>query len=104
MKDIVLAHGDIVLTHGDIYSHGNSKKKIGNGIKPYNDTIRRMTSQVNNPSTAIPGLGTQSDILSRSAFKPSGTNIMYGSGILNSQLSKINFNTNKKDRNVRLRL
>ena len=104
MKDIVLSYGDIVLTHGDIYLHGNKKMKIGNGIKPYNDTIRRMTSQVNNPSTAIPGLGTQSDVSSRSAFKPSGTNIMYGSGILNSQLSKINFNTNKRDRNVKLRL
>jgi len=104
MKDIVLSHGDIVLTHGDIYLHGNKKMKIGNGIKPYNDTIRRMTSQVNNPSTAILGLGTQTDILSRSAFKPLGTNIMYGSGILNSQLGKLNFNTNKRDRNVRLRL
>jgi hypothetical protein len=104
MKDIVLAHGNIVLTHGDIYSHGNSKKKFGGAIKPYNDTIRRMTSQVNNPSSSIPGLGTQSDILSRSAFKPSGTNIMYGSGILNSQLGKLNFNTDKKNRNVRLRL
>ena len=103
MKDIVLAHGDIVLTHGDIYLHGNSKKKIGNGMKPYNNTIRRMTSQVNNPSTSIAGLGTQSDILSRSAFKPVGTNIMYG-GSISSQLSKINFNTNKRDRNVRLRL
>ncbi len=89
MKDIVLSHGDIVLTHGDIYLHGNSKIKIGNGIKPYNNTIRRMTSQVNNPSTGIAGLGTQSDILSRSAFKPSGTNIMYGSGMLNSQLGKL---------------
>ena len=104
MKDIVLAHGNIVLTHGDICLHGNSKKKIGNGIKPFNDTIRRMTSQVNNPSTAIPGLGTQSDILSRSQYKPLGTNIMYGSGILNSQLGKLNFNTDKKNRNVRLRL
>jgi hypothetical protein len=103
MKDIVLAHGDIVLTHGDIYSHGNSKKKYGGAIKP-NDTIRIMTSQVNNPSTGIAGLGTQSDILSRSAFKPSGTNIMYGSGILTSQLGKLNFNTDKKNRNVRLRL
>ena len=103
MKDIVLAHGNIVLTHGDIYSHGNQKKKIGNGMKPYNDTIRRITSQVNNPSTGIAGLGTQTDILSRSAFKPSGTNIMYG-GSVSSQLSKINFNTNKRDRNVRLRL
>ena len=104
MKDIVLARGNIVLTHGDIYSHGNSKIKIGGAIKPHNDTIRRMTSQVNNPSTAIPGLGTQTDILSRSAFKPLGTNIMYGGGNLNSQLGKLNFNTDKKNRNVRLRL
>ena len=103
MQDIVLAHGNIVLTHGDIYLHGNQKKKFGGAIKP-NDTIRRMTSQVNNPTTGLQGLGTQSDILSRSAFKPVGTNIIYGSGMLNSQLSKINFNTNKRDRNVRLRL
>ncbi len=104
MKDIVLSHRNIVLTHGDIYLHGNKKMKIGGAIKPYNDTIRRMTSQVNNPSTGIAGLGSQSDILSRSVFKPSGTNIMYGNGILNSQLGKLNFNTNKRDRNVRLRL
>ncbi len=104
MKDIVLAHGNIVLTQRDIYLHGNSKKKIGNGIKPYNDTIRRMTSQVNNPSTGIAGLGTGTDILSRLQYKPLGTNIMYGSGILNSQLGKLNFNTAKKNRNVRLRL
>jgi len=104
MKDIVLAHGNIVLTYGDIYLHGNSKKKFGGAIKPYNDTIRRMTSQVNNPSSSIPGLGTQTDILSRSQYKPLGTNIMYGSGILNSQLGKLNFNTDKKNKNVRLRL
>ena len=103
MKDIVLANRNIVLTNRDIYSHGNKKMKIGNGIKPYNDTIRRMTNQINNPSTGLAGLGTQNDILSRSAFKPSGTNIMYG-GSISSQLSKINFNTNKRDRNVRLRL
>jgi hypothetical protein len=104
MKDIVLAQRDIVLTQRDIYLHGNQKTKFGGAIKPYNNTIRKMTSQVNNPSTAIPGLGTQSDILSKSAFKPVGTNIMYGSGILNSQLGKLNFNTDKKNRNVRLRL
>ena len=103
MKDIVLSHRDIVLTHGDIYSHENSKKKYGGAIKPTNNTIRRMTSQVNNPSTAIPGLGTQSDILSKSAFKPSGTSVIFG-GSVSSQLGKLNFNTNKKDRNVRLRL
>ena len=104
MQGIVLAHGNIVLTNRDIYSHGNSKKKFGSAIKPYNNTIRRMTSQINNPTTGLQGLGTQSDILSKSTFKPLGTNIMYGSGILNSQLGKLNFNTNKKDRNVKLRL
>ena len=103
MKDIVLANRNIVLTHGDIYSHGNQKKKFGGAIKPYNDTIRRMTSQINNPTTGIAGLGTQSDVLSRSAFKPSGTNIIFG-GSVSSQLGKLNFNTNKRDRNVRLRL
>ena len=103
MKDIVLAHGNIVLTHGDIYSHGNEKMKIGGAIKPYNNTIRRMTSQVNNPSTGIAGLGTQSDVLSRSQYKPLGTNIIFG-GSVSSQLGKLNFNTNKRDRNVRLRL
>ena len=85
MKDIVLSHGDIVLTQKDIYSHGHKKMKIGGAMKPYNDTIRKMTSQVNNPSTAIPGLGTQSDILSRSEYKPSGTNIMYGISIRKTQ-------------------
>jgi hypothetical protein len=104
MQEIVLAQNDIILTNGDICLHGNQKKKFGSGMKPYNDTIRRMTSQINNPSTSIPGLGTQTDVLSRSAFKPSGTNIMYG-GSLSSQLGKLNFNTDKKrDRNVRLRL
>jgi hypothetical protein len=104
MQDIVLAHRNIVLTHKDIYLHGNKKMKIGGAIKPYNDIIRKMTSQVNNASTGIAGLGSQSDILSRSQYKPLGTNIMYGSGILNSQLEKLSFNTDKKNRNVRLRL
>jgi hypothetical protein len=103
MKDIVLSHGYIVLTQKDIYLHGNSKKKIGGAIKPYNDTIRRMTSQVNNPTTGLQGLGTQTDVLSRSAFKPSGTSIIFG-GSVSSQLGKLNFNTDKKNRNVRLRL
>ena len=63
-----------------------------------------MTSQVNNASTGIMGLGTQTSILSRSAIKPLGTSIIFG-GNLSSQLGKRNFNTDKsKDRNVRLRL
>ena len=95
---------EIVLTHGDIYLHyENPKKKIGGAIKPINDTIRRMTSQVNNPSTVIAGLGSQSDVLLKSAFKPSQTSIIFG-GNLTSQLGKLNFNTDKRNRNVRLRL
>ena len=92
----------IILAHGDTYLHGNSEKKFGGAIKP-NDTIRRMTSQVNNPSTGIAGLGTQSDILARSAFKPNQTSVIFG-GNISSQLGKLNFNTDKKNRNVRLRL
>jgi hypothetical protein len=95
-------HGNIILAKNGIYVH-HKKQKVGGAIKPNNDTIRKMTSQINNPSTGIAGLGSQSDVLSRSAFKPVGTNIIYG-GSISSQLSKINFNTNKKDRNVRLRL
>jgi hypothetical protein len=96
-------HGNIILAKNGIYVH-HKKQKIGGSIKPNNETIKRMTSQINNASTGIAGLGTGTDVLSRSAFKPSGTNITYGGGSLTSQLSKINFNTNKKDRNVRLRL
>jgi hypothetical protein len=50
-----------------------------------------MTSQINNPSTGIAGLGSQSDILAKSAFKPSQTSIIFG-GNLSSQMSKVNFN------------
>ncbi len=97
-----MTHG-IVLSRNGIYHHRNQKNKVGGSINQSNDTIRRMSSQINNPSTAIAGLGSQTDVLSRSAFKPSGTSIVFG-GNLTSQMSKLNFNTNKKDRNVRLRL
>jgi hypothetical protein len=94
-------HGNIILTRNGIYLH-HRNKKVGDSIKP-NETIRRMTSQINNPSTGIVGLNSQSSVLAKSAFSP-GTSIMYG-GSLTSHLSKLNFNTNKKaDRNVRLRL
>ena len=98
-----MTHG-IVLTSNGIYHHRNQKNKVGGSINQSNDTIRKMTSQVNNPSTGIAGLGTQSSLLSRSAFTPSGTSIVFGAGNL-TQMSKLNFNTNKsKDRNIRLRL
>ena len=97
-------HG-IILTNGGIYLHNQKNKvKVGGSINQSNSTIRKMTSQVNNPSTGIAGLGTQSSLLSRSAFKPSGTSIVFGGGNLTSQMSKLNFNTDKKDRNIRLRL
>jgi len=96
-----MTHG-IVLTNNGIYLH-NRKKKVGGSINQSNQTIRKMTSQINNPSTGIVGLNSQSKVLAKSAFSP-GTSIMYG-GNLTSHLSKLNFNTNKKaDRNVRLRL
>ena len=98
-----MTHG-IVLSKNGIYHHRNQKNKVGGGINQSNDTIRKMTSQVNNPSTGIAGLGTQSSLLSRSAFKPSGNSIIFGGGNLTSQMSKLNFNTDKKDRNIRLRL
>jgi hypothetical protein len=97
---------NIFLTRGDIYLHQRSnKKKSGGSLTQTNDTIRKMTSQINNPSTGIAGLGTQNNVLAKSAFKPAGTNIIFG-GSLNDQLSKLNFNTNKsnKDRNIKLRL
>jgi hypothetical protein len=97
-----MTHG-IVLSRNGIYHHRN-QNKVGGSINQSNDTIRKMTSQINNPSTGIAGLGTQSSLLSRSAFTPSGTSIVFGGGNLTSQMSKLNFNTNKKDHNVRLRL
>ena len=98
-----MTHG-IVLSRNGIYLHGNQKNKVGGSINQSNSTIRKMTSQVNNPSTSIAGLGTQSSLLSRSAFKPSGNSIIFGGGNLTSQMSKLNFNTDKKDLNIRLRL
>ena len=98
-----MTHG-IVLSRNGIYHHRNQKNKVGGSINQSNSTIRKMTSQVNNPSTGIAGLGTQSSLLSRSAFKPSGNSIIFGGGNLTSQMSKLNFNTDKKDRNIRLRL
>ena len=97
-----MTHG-IVLSRNGIYHHRN-QNKVGGSINQSNDTIRKMTSQVNNPSTSIAGLGSQSSLLSRSAYKPSGTSIVFGGGNLTSQMSKLNFNTDKKDRNIRLRL
>ena len=98
-----MTHG-IVLTRNGIYHHRN-QNKVGGRINQSNDTIRKMSSQINNPSTGIAGLGTQSSLLSRSAYTPSGTSIVFGGGNLTGQMAKLNFNTNKsKDRNVRLRL
>ena len=98
-----MTHG-IDLTNNGFYHHRN-QNKVGGSINQSNDTIRRMSSQINNPSTGIAGLGTQSSLLSRSAYTPSGTSIVFGGGNLTSQMAKLNFNTNKsKDRNVRLRL
>ena len=97
---------EIILTHGSIYLHGKKQVKVGGSIIQSNDIIRKMTSQVNNASIGIMGLGTQTSVLAKSAFKPSGTSIIFG-GNLTSQLGKLNFSTDKSkvyNRNVRLRL
>ena len=103
MQGIVLTRNGIVLTRNGIYLHGEKKVKVGGSITQSNDTIRKMTSQVNNASTGIMGLGTQTSVLAKSAFQPTGTSIIFG-GNLTSQLGKLNFNTDKRNRNVRLRL
>ena len=72
-----------------LYIHGKKKVKVGGSIRQNNDTIRQMTSQVNNASTGIMGLGTQTSVLSKSAFQPTGTSIIFG-GNLTSQLEKFN--------------
>ena len=97
-----MTHG-IVLSRNGIYHHRNQNNKVGGSINQSNDTIRKMTSQVNNASTGIMGLGSQTSVLAKSAFQPTGTSIIFG-GNLTSQMSKLNFNTDKKDRNIRLRL
>ena len=95
---------DIYVTRGDIYLHHHHRNnKVGGSLTPTNNTIRRIASQVNNASTCIAGLGTQSSVLSRSAFKPLGTSVIFG-GSMSSHLGKLNFNTDKKERNIRLRL
>ena len=65
----------IVLTRNGIYLHGEKKVKVGGSITQSNDTIRKMTSQVNNASTGIMGLGTQTSVLAKLALQPTGTTL-----------------------------
>jgi len=94
----------IYTARSGIYLH-NMKSKQGGSLTESNDTIKRLSTQINNPSTSLVGLGTQTDVLSKSAIKPSGTSITFGGSGITSQLSKLNFNTDKKyGKNVKLRL
>jgi len=83
----------------------NIKQKHGGSLITNNDTIKKMTTQINNPSTGIAGLGTQSKLLAKSEVKPTETSIIFG-GDLTSQLGKLNFNTNKSkyQKNIKLKL
>ena len=83
----------------------NVKHKHGGSLITNNDTIKKMTTQINNPSTGIAGLGTQSKLLAKSEVKPTETSIIFG-GDLTSQLGKLNFNTNKSkyQKNIKLKL
>ena len=67
-------------------------------------TSRHLASQVNNPSTGIVGLGTQSKLLAKSEFKPSSQGSVIFGGNVSSQLGKLNFKTGDKQKNIKLRL
>ena len=78
----------IYKTKSGIYLHRHknisSEHKEGGSILSSSDVSRKMTSQVNNPSSAIAGLGTQSNIVAKSEFKPSSTSVVFGGNNLSS--------------------
>lgn len=86
-----------------LHRHKNiSTDKEGGSLSSSSDVSRKMASQINNPSTGITGLGTQSNIVAKSEFKPSSTTVIFG-GNVSSQLGKLNFKTDKQ-KNIKLRL
>ena len=97
-------HNIYTTTKPGIFLYNHKQQKKGGSLTPNNDTIKKMTSQINNPSTGISGLGTQSNLLAKSEIKPSGTSVIFG-GSLTSQLGKLNFNSDKsKQKNIKLKL
>ena len=79
-----------------------STEHKGGSLSTSTDVSRKMASQINNASTGISGLGTQSN-LAKSEIKPSSTSVIYG-GNVSSQLGKLNFKTGDKQKNIKLRL
>ena len=51
------------------------------GSLSLSDVSRKMASQINNASTGIVGLNTQSNILAKSEFKPSSTSVIFGGNV-----------------------
>jgi hypothetical protein len=105
MSQIYKARSGIFLhRHKNIMKNDEtSTEHKGGSLSTSTDLSRKMASQINNPSTAISGLGTQSKILSKSEIKPLGTSIIFG-GNVSSQLGKLNFKTGDKQKNIKLRL
>ena len=105
MSQIYKARSGIFLhRHKNIMKNDEtSTEHKGSSLSTSTDVSRKMASQINNASTGISGLGTQSNILAKSEFKPSSTSVIFG-GNVSSQLGKLNFKTGDKQKNIKLRL
>ena len=104
MSQIYKARSGIFLHRKNIMKNDEtSTEHKGGSVSLSSDVSRKMASQVNNASTAIAGLGTQTKILAKSEIKPLGTSIIFG-GNVSSQLGKLNFKTGDKQKNIKLRL
>lgn len=64
-----------------------------------------LTRAVNNPSASIPGLGTGSLVTAKSAYSAPAAQISYGGGMgtLAHNMSKLNFNIKKGEKNIKLK-
>ena len=103
MSQIYKARSGIFLhRHKNIMKNDETSTEQHKGGSLSTDVSTKMASQINNGSTGISGLGTQT-ILSKSEIKPSSTSVIYGGNNLSSQLGKLNFKTDKQ-KNIKLRL
>ena len=104
MSQIYKARSGIFLhRHKNIMKNDETSTEQHKGGSLSTDVSRNMASQINNASTGIVGLNTQSKILAKSEIKPLGTSIIFG-GNVSSQLGKLNFKTGDKQKNIKLRL
>lgn len=93
-----------VIGRKKVFANGSGIHK-GGSLTPSNPEIQKMTNQINNASTSIPGLGTgpRINITAKSEYRPAGNSISYGGG-LPYGLNELNFSSKKKEKNVKLRV